>query len=338
MNDVKSRFISFKTGLLKFWLLSTIILTFFYIFIYTFFYHKSDKIDIIIVDFVLMLFSIFFIKKVSFENHKIIAVLEYILTAITLYILSLIKTENIFLPIWIVGPLVIFTLIIGPLLGLLFLFFTMILFDSIYYGRLNIYSYATINEQFILFFIIGVIFIKKLEKLKEKTFIYEKILEEENIKDNLTKIYNRGYFENKSHLLLQDAKTHHKNVLFLIMDIDHFKKINDTYGHPVGDLVLVEVVNSIKSNLDDGILFARIGGEEFAIISDDIDFDTAEKIRKSIENLKISIADGIINVTISIGGVLVKNYNYEYLYKKADENLYKAKKERNKVIIEKLKK
>ncbi len=137
---------------------------------------------------------------------------------------------------------------------------------------------------------------------------------------------------------MKEYQKNGKKVLFLILDIDYFKTINDTFGHPVGDSVLKSVVNALKKNLNNNDLFARLGGEEFAILTDEFDEknNIAEKLRKTIENLKIKNGDKDIQITISIGGVISENYNYEYLYKKADEALYEAKKSRNKSIVFKI--
>jgi len=120
----------------------------------------------------------------------------------------------------------------------------------------------------------------------------------------------------------------------MLLDIDYFKKVNDTYGHPVGDYVLETLAKLIQDNIRDRDKFYRIGGEEFAIISiqknkdDEIKF--AQRIRKIIEDYNFEKAG---KVTISIGFTALKdNETYEEWYKRADEALYEAKKERNKVV------
>lgn len=338
MEDTFIRFSNFKLDLVKFWLLFSSLLTFFYIFVYLFFYKYSDKYPIILSDFILMLYSAYFYKKVSIKNYKIIAIFEYLLTILVLLVLCLVKKENVFLPIWSLAPLIVLTMICGIKCGIFFLIITIVIFDLIFFNRLNIYSFSTMNLQFFSFFVLGVIFINKIEELKNQTFLYEKLLYKNSIKDTLTDIYNRKYFEKTAKQLLEEYKKNGKKVLFLILDIDYFKTINDTFGHPVGDSVLKSVVNALKKNLNNNDLFARLGGEEFAILTDEFDEknNIAEKLRKTIENLKIKNGDKDIQITISIGGVISENYNYEYLYKKADEALYEAKKTRNKSIVFKI--
>lgn len=128
----------------------------------------------------------------------------------------------------------------------------------------------------------------------------------------------------------------------LLFDIDHFKKVNDTYGHDAGDDVLRQISRLIKSNIRQSDIFARHGGEEFTLLlrktEIDIGIKTAEKLRKSIENLKIETCTGVIPVTISIGVVQFseKAADFDSLISLADEALYEAKdKGRNCVVYKK---
>lgn len=117
-----------------------------------------------------------------------------------------------------------------------------------------------------------------------------------------------------------------------MIDIDKFKSVNDTYGHPVGDIVLIEVVNTIKENLPTNTLFGRLGGEEFAIlfenISNEMILEVLENIRKNVEQKNIQIGDNkTLNVTISSGlAQKCENIsNIDNLLKEADICLYEAK-------------
>ena len=157
----------------------------------------------------------------------------------------------------------------------------------------------------------------------------DKKLVENMYKDGLTDVYNRKRFhKDMKNLIYQEHK------YLMILDIDYFKKVNDTYGHPVGDYVLETLTKLIKDNIRDSDRFYRIGGEEFAIVSiqknkdDEIKF--AERIRKVIENYNF---EDVGQVTISIGFTQLRNNEtFEEWYKRADEALYEAKKERNKVF------
>lgn len=175
--------------------------------------------------------------------------------------------------------------------------------------------------------------------------------------DRLTKIYNHAYFEGRLEQEIVRSNRYKYPVSVLMIDIDHFKLINDTYGHQQGDTILKEVARIIKSNIRSVDLCARYGGEEFAVILPETDITNvskrdeitvageaggavakAENLRKIIEQAKIFSPEGApIKLTVSIG-VGVKrfpggeNITKEALIKDADEQLYSAKeKGRNRV-------
>ena len=284
------------------------------------------------VEFLLVLVSFFSYKFISEKNYKFYAVIEFFIILLTVWVLSIIYPNNVYLPIWLFGTLIVFSLCTDIVLGIIFLVMSIIIFDFLFIKRIDIYSFLTLNFQFIAYFIFGIILIMKIKSLEQKTFFYENLLYKNSLIDHLTKLFNRKYFEKTAKILLEKANRNKTNILFLMLDLDYFKKINDVYGHPVGDMVLINVANEIKNSIRKSDLLARMGGEEFAILIEDYNLNSnlAEKIRQNIEKLRLYEN---ITVTISIGGVISKNYNYDYLYKKADEALYKAKKTRNKVVI-----
>jgi diguanylate cyclase (GGDEF)-like protein len=123
-----------------------------------------------------------------------------------------------------------------------------------------------------------------------------------------------------------------------MIDIDHFKQINDNFGHLAGDHVLKQLASAIKTRIRREDVFARYGGEEFAIILPEIDLagavTTAEKVRKVIEKQKFLFEDQQIPVTISLGVAAISNdvADMQSLLKNSDERLYEAKqKGRNRV-------
>lgn len=117
-----------------------------------------------------------------------------------------------------------------------------------------------------------------------------------------------------------------------MLDIDNFKKINDTYGHQSGDLALKEISLILRSYLRANTIIGRLGGEEFGIILPNVPLEDAikiaERIRSVIENREIKYEDKIIRITASFGITEVKEGDtFDTLYKRVDEALYKAKKD-----------
>ena len=125
------------------------------------------------------------------------------------------------------------------------------------------------------------------------------------VRDQLTKLYNRRYLQKALIRGMDCAKRYHEAMSFVMFDIDHFKAINDTHGHPAGDAVLQQLAAAISEQLREEDIFARYGGEEFALVLGGLDteqaFDYCERIRQLIENLRISFEDLEINITISLG-------------------------------------
>ncbi len=157
--------------------------------------------------------------------------------------------------------------------------------------------------------------------------------------DGLTQVYNKRYFLETLEREMGRAQRYRRDLSLIIFDIDHFKKINDTYGHLAGDHVLKHLALVIKSRIRREDILSRYGGEEFAIILPEIDSDNAvqfaEKIRKLIEKAVFKFEETEIPVTISIG---VATYRGEHsdvneFIKVADDKLYEAKMQgRNRVV------
>ena len=156
-------------------------------------------------------------------------------------------------------------------------------------------------------------------------------LKELSITDSLTKVYNRRHFFETAQTLVSIAKRENNEISFLMIDIDHFKNVNDTYGHQVGDYVLIRLAEEIKNMIRDADLFARIGGEEFALLLHNTSLDgakiIAEKIRSSMEKIDFNDNYITIDVTVSIGCASINNTirTLEELYQDADKKLYIAK-------------
>ena len=170
-----------------------------------------------------------------------------------------------------------------------------------------------------------------------------KYIEEISITDGLTNIFNRRHFNDIFPKMINSAKRHNDLVAFIILDIDSFKQYNDTYGHQMGDNVLIKIANSIKQTLkraDDHCF--RLGGEEFAIIFKVDLFGQAvtfaNTIKNNIKNLKIEHKNNATGdyITASIGLVCKKAEDIkddDTIYKEADDLLYEAKNQgRDKVV------
>jgi two-component system cell cycle response regulator len=151
--------------------------------------------------------------------------------------------------------------------------------------------------------------------------------------DSLTGLYNRRYLEVHLQKMLQKSEQTRKNLGILIMDIDHFKKINDTYGHGVGDEILKIFATRMQNSIRGFDMVARMGGEEFVVILPDVSEDMAyfvsERLRRAIadEPFTCSAPEGSVTVTTSIGGTLIQGEttSVSEALKRADDALYAAK-------------
>lgn len=143
--------------------------------------------------------------------------------------------------------------------------------------------------------------------------------------DELTGLMNRRAFVSKANSLIKQAHRHQMVCSFFMLDIDHFKQINDTYGHDVGDEVLQKIGDILAKNCREHDLVARIGGEEFAICTMNSTHDSPDKFAEKL--LSVIRAEKIhgVEVTVSIGIVSSHTATYEDLYKSADQMLYEAK-------------
>lgn len=145
--------------------------------------------------------------------------------------------------------------------------------------------------------------------------------------DKLTKIYNRHTFEGHFERELSRVKRYERPLCIALLDIDHFKKFNDTFGHLIGDEVLILLAQEISHSIRGTDIFARWGGEEFVLLMSETDLAKARKvvetIRSKIEQLKHPIAGSI---TISIGLTKAKLHDsYQSLFARCDQALYQAK-------------
>ena len=185
--------------------------------------------------------------------------------------------------------------------------------------KVDYYSFS-----FVLFginIILGIIIIFLIKRYVKDTLEYM-------VKyDGLTKVYNRRYFDEYLNREIIKCERYDRNLSLIIFDIDYFKKVNDTYGHDVGDSVLKELSRLVETNIRKSDVFSRVGGEEFAIIAPEINIDNAlilsEKIRKVVENHDFKFVN---NIRISLGVTeFISSDDSDTIYKRADKALYKAK-------------
>lgn len=171
------------------------------------------------------------------------------------------------------------------------------------------------------------------QDITDKKRIYEL-----SIKDGLTNVFNRRYFNDIAQEEINDSARNNKTFAFLLLDIDNFKKYNDTYGHQKGDDVLISVANSLTSTFkrsDDKVF--RLGGEEFGVLintneEEDI-YNLAQDAKRNLELLAIehkeNLSIGIVSASVGLAIISLelkdRHYNLDYIYKLADEQLYKAK-------------
>ena len=164
--------------------------------------------------------------------------------------------------------------------------------------------------------------------------MYKKALENMSIKDALTNVYNRRYYEEQIEKEMSDAKRYHYNLSLIMFDIDFFKKVNDVHGHSVGDEVLIHLSGLINASLREGDALCRIGGEEFMVI---LPYTAKEDAAKIAEKLRIKVEQDkeVLPVTISLGVTeYITGEAKDYLYSRVDTALYEAKENgRNRVVV-----
>lgn len=182
-------------------------------------------------------------------------------------------------------------------------------------------------------------FISQIQDITDR-----KLLENELVKqateDMLTGISNRRQFYDLAQRDISRGSRYSDPMVLLIIDIDHFKHINDTFGHSIGDEALKRMVAVCSSTLRSIDIFGRIGGEEFGLLLIKTDAGTgrqvADRLRRSVEQCILTTEKGLVKFTISIGGVAFSDslHSLEYRLKQADNALYEAKSSgRNRTVL-----
>lgn len=155
-------------------------------------------------------------------------------------------------------------------------------------------------------------------------------LREQNIRDHLTDLYNRRYFDEQARSMYAHTRRHKRPLCVMMTDVDHFKKINDGYSHAVGDRVLQRVARLLHDNIRSSDIVARFGGEEFAAVFPESSLEQAREHCEALRRLVATepwdaIAPGLV-VTISIGlSDRIELGSFDAVLEDADTQLYKAK-------------
>ena len=181
----------------------------------------------------------------------------------------------------------------------------------------------------------------KLVRLDSSDEHFQQEMFERTVRDGLTGVYNRSYFLNQVGRLSPRYAAQGMGLAILMVDVDHFKRINDRYGHLVGDIVLREVSGVIRESTRAEDLVARYGGEEFVVAlpcsAPDLAAERAERIRMNVAARRIRTTGSEVRVTVSIGlacGSPDRPTRPSALIQAADEALYQAKAEgRNCVVV-----
>lgn len=160
--------------------------------------------------------------------------------------------------------------------------------------------------------------------------------------DELTGLYNRRYFERHASIMLDKAIEQERNLAVVMLDIDHFKPVNDIHGHQAGDVVLKEFANRLRRSFRGVDLVCRYGGEEFVVLMPDTNQSQAQRIadrvRRSVANMPFDLGNGTsVDITVSLGVAinLQGRDAPDALLKRADTALYRAKNQgRNQVVFD----
>ena len=173
---------------------------------------------------------------------------------------------------------------------------------------------------------------RRIIELQEELIATREELRVQATRDFLTGIWNRGMITQKLDEEISRAARANGSLGVIMVDVDHFKRINDTYGHPAGDSILVEVALRMQETLRAYDCLGRFGGEEFLIVLPDASEEgavaLAERIRIAVAGVPIEAPSGPVNVTVSLGTVvrtMEQGTNFKTLIDEADRALYRAK-------------
>lgn len=180
-----------------------------------------------------------------------------------------------------------------------------------------------------------------LETTIEHADIVEELLHDRCIRDPLTGLFNRGYLEKSLHREICRAQQNKRSLGAIVVDVDHFKRFNDTFGHEAGDLVLCELARFLQSESRPADIVCRYGGEEFLLILPEASLQVtqnhAEYLRQRVKRLQLHYGDRALNnITISVGVAIFPQHGAtaQAVFQMADAALYRAKSQgRDRVVV-----
>lgn len=179
-----------------------------------------------------------------------------------------------------------------------------------------------------------------IRSFRQKNYLFEKELLHLSRHDSLTGVYNRAFLTELAERELALARRHGRALAVATLDIDHFKQVNDNYGHDIGDQAIRALANACMATLRKIDHFGRIGGEEFVCILPETGEAEAqlcmERLRLRIAELKLETPQGLLKFTVSIGVVILNSTHADWnaLLKEADTAMYCAKRAgRNRVVL-----
>lgn len=203
--------------------------------------------------------------------------------------------------------------------------------NFIYPGDMSANATFSAVLGLMIFSLISYVFTRKSTEFAEALMRKNIQLHAMASKDPMTNIYNTRMYYSVGEQIIKLAHRNKHPLSALFIDIDHFKEINDRYGHDIGDKVLIQTAKTVNTILRDSDIFARIGGEEFAVLLPETDlqgaYKIAEKIRQGIESMRCEDQHPELSITASIGvGTLCESdSNLDDIKNRTDQAMYTAK-------------
>lgn len=169
----------------------------------------------------------------------------------------------------------------------------------------------------------------RTKSLQEELLSQSRRLESLIFEDSLTQLYNRRFMFSQLPSLVSGARRHERPLSVVMIDVDHFKALNDRFGHDVGDRVLVTAARAMRGRLRAEDYLGRLGGEEFLALLPDVDEDgaaaVAESLRQCVAEAGVDAGDEQVQITVSAGWATWGGETPQELLKRADEAMYRAK-------------